>query len=132
MVALLAARRYKHWLFWIYLPLFLSMCVATVYGRYHYIADVLAGIVVGATGWAVGQWVMEREGAAKCRGGYRSDAKGGEKCDGKSAAGLTSWQAGTQQAAPLPERGGVGQNIFSGRRRVPTEPRLEMRKTQRY
>jgi membrane-associated phospholipid phosphatase len=132
MVALLAARRYKHWLFWIYLPLFLSMCVATVYGRYHYIADVLAGIVVGATGWAVGQWVMDREGAAKCRGGYRSDAKGGEKGDGKSAAGLTSWQAGARQAAPLPERGGVGQNIFSGRRRVPTEPRLEMRKTQRY
>jgi membrane-associated phospholipid phosphatase len=63
MVALLAARRYKPWLFWICLPFFLSMCVATVYGRYHYIADVLAGIVVGAIGWAAGQWVMEREGA---------------------------------------------------------------------
>ena len=63
MVALLAARRYKPWLYWICLPFFLSMCVATVYGRYHYIADVLAGIVVGAIGWAAGQWVMEREGA---------------------------------------------------------------------
>ena len=63
MVALLASRRYKPWLFWICLPFFLSMCVATVYGRYHYIADVLAGIVVGAIGWAAGQWVMEREGA---------------------------------------------------------------------
>lgn len=63
MVALLAARRYKPWLFWICLPFFLSMCVATVYGRYHYIADVLAGIVVGAIGWVAGQWVMEREGA---------------------------------------------------------------------
>jgi membrane-associated phospholipid phosphatase len=63
MVALLAARRYKAWLFWICLPFFLSMCVATVYGRYHYVADVLAGIVVGAIGWGAGQWVMEREGA---------------------------------------------------------------------
>jgi membrane-associated phospholipid phosphatase len=63
MVALLAARRYKRWLFWICLPFFLSMCVATVYGRYHYIADVLAGIVVGAIGWVAGQWIMERKGA---------------------------------------------------------------------
>jgi membrane-associated phospholipid phosphatase len=63
MVALLAARRYKPRLFWTCLPFFLSMCVATVYGRYHYIADVLAGIVVGAIGWVAAQWVMEREGA---------------------------------------------------------------------
>jgi len=63
MVASLAARRYKPWLFWISLPFFLSMCVATVYGRYHYIADVLAGIVVGAIGWAAGQWLLERKAA---------------------------------------------------------------------
>jgi len=60
MVAMLAARRYTPWLFWICLPFFLSMCVATVYGRYHYVADVLAGIVVGAIGWVAGQWLMER------------------------------------------------------------------------
>jgi membrane-associated phospholipid phosphatase len=65
MVALLAARRYRAWLFWICLPFFLSMCVATVYGRYHYVADVLAGIVVGAIAWVVGQWVMECEGAVR-------------------------------------------------------------------
>jgi membrane-associated phospholipid phosphatase len=63
MVALLAARRYKPWLFWICLPLFLSMCVATVYGRYHYLADVLAGIAVGAVGGALGQWILESKGA---------------------------------------------------------------------
>jgi membrane-associated phospholipid phosphatase len=96
MVALLAARRYKPWLCWICLPFFLSMCVATVYGRYHYVADVLAGIVLGAIGWAVGQWVMERADALP------------------QLAGATS------------------QNIFSGRRSVPTEPRFEMRKTHRY
>jgi membrane-associated phospholipid phosphatase len=63
MVALLAARRYKPWLFWTCLPFFLSMCVATVYGRYHYVADVLVGIAVGAIGWAAGQWVVDRDGA---------------------------------------------------------------------
>jgi hypothetical protein len=40
-----------------------SMCVSTVYGRYHYIADVLAGIAVGAIGLAAGSWLMERKGA---------------------------------------------------------------------
>ena len=35
MVAILASWRYRRWLFWICLPFFLCMCVATVYGRYH-------------------------------------------------------------------------------------------------
>jgi membrane-associated phospholipid phosphatase len=61
MVATLAARRYKPWLFWLCLPFFTAMCVATVYGRYHYVADVLAGLAVGAAGWAAGQWLMNRE-----------------------------------------------------------------------
>jgi membrane-associated phospholipid phosphatase len=60
MVALLAARRYKPWLYRICLPFFAAMCVATVYGRYHYVADVIAGIAVGAIGWAAGQRLMER------------------------------------------------------------------------
>ena len=60
MVALLAARRYKPWLFRICLPFFAAMCVATVYGRYHYVADVIAGIAVGAIGWAAGQRLMEK------------------------------------------------------------------------
>ena len=45
------------------LPFSVSMCVSTVYGRYHYIADVLAGIAVGAIGLAAGSWLMERKGA---------------------------------------------------------------------
>jgi membrane-associated phospholipid phosphatase len=62
-VAILASWRYRRWLFRVCLPFFLSMCVSTVYGRYHYIADVLAGIVVGALGFAVGSRLMERKGA---------------------------------------------------------------------
>jgi membrane-associated phospholipid phosphatase len=62
-VAMLASWRYRRWLFWVCQPFFISMCVSTVYGRYHYIADVLAGIAVGALGFAAGSWLMERRGA---------------------------------------------------------------------
>jgi membrane-associated phospholipid phosphatase len=60
MVAILAARRYKPWLYWICLPFFAAMCIATVYGRYHYIADVIAGIAVGASGWAGSERLIRR------------------------------------------------------------------------
>jgi len=63
MVAILASWRYRRWLFWICLPFFICMCVSTVYGRYHYVADVLAGIVVGAIGFAAGSWLMDQRGA---------------------------------------------------------------------
>jgi membrane-associated phospholipid phosphatase len=63
MVAILASWRYRRWLFWVCLPFFVSMCVSTVYGRYHYMADVLAGIAVGAMGFSVGTWLMQRRGA---------------------------------------------------------------------
>ncbi len=62
-VAILASWRYRRWLFWICLPFFLCMCVATVYGRYHYVVDVLAGLATGVWGFHAGQWLMERRGA---------------------------------------------------------------------
>lgn len=60
MVAILAARRYKPWLYWICLPFFVAMCVATVYGRYHYVADVIAGLIVGTAGWTIGEKLADR------------------------------------------------------------------------
>ena len=54
MVAILASWRYRRWLFWLCLPFFASMCLATVYGRYHYVADVLAGLLVGTFGFKLG------------------------------------------------------------------------------
>jgi len=63
MVAILAAWHYRRWLFWVCLPFFASMCVATVYGRYHYVADVLAGLGVGTFGFFVGGRLMGRDGA---------------------------------------------------------------------
>jgi membrane-associated phospholipid phosphatase len=65
MVAILASRRYKPWLYWICAPLFVAMCVATVYGRYHYVADVIAGIAVGAMGWTWGQILLQRQQRAR-------------------------------------------------------------------
>jgi membrane-associated phospholipid phosphatase len=63
MVAMCAAWRYRRWLFWVCVPFFASMCVATVYGRYHYVADVLAGLLVGQFGWVAGSWLMKRQDA---------------------------------------------------------------------
>jgi membrane-associated phospholipid phosphatase len=59
-VAILAAYHYRPWLFWVCLPFFVAMCLATVYGRYHYVADVIAGIAVGAIGWSAGQRLPQR------------------------------------------------------------------------
>jgi len=63
MVALLASWHYRRWLFWVTLPFFVSMSVATVYGRYHYVADVLAGLAVGAIGFKTGEWLLRQKGA---------------------------------------------------------------------
>ena len=65
MVAILASWRYRRWLFWVCLPFFASMCIATVYGRYHYVADVLAGLAVGAMGFSLGTYLMKRSGGLR-------------------------------------------------------------------
>ena len=63
MVAILASWRYRRRLFWLCIPFFASMCLATVYGRYHYAADVFAGLLVGTIGFKVGTRLSE--GSAK-------------------------------------------------------------------
>lgn len=65
MVAMCAAWRYRRWLFWVSVPIFLSMCVATVYGRYHYVADVLAGLIVGWIGYVAGMKLIHCFGPAE-------------------------------------------------------------------
>lgn len=57
-VALLGAWRFRRQLFWIFLPFFACMCASTIYVRNHYIADVLAGIVVGWIGFWLGNLLM--------------------------------------------------------------------------
>jgi len=45
------------------LPVFVAMCVSTIWGRYHYVADVLAGLLTGTLGFLLGSWLMKRKGA---------------------------------------------------------------------
>jgi membrane-associated phospholipid phosphatase len=61
--ALLGAWRYRRWLFWVHLPLFTCMVVSTVYGRYHYAADGLAGLLVGAIAFRAGHRLLTRPAA---------------------------------------------------------------------
>jgi membrane-associated phospholipid phosphatase len=55
--------RFRRWLFWVMAPCVLLMCVSTIWGRYHYVADIFAGIITGSLGYWVGDWVMQRPGA---------------------------------------------------------------------
>jgi membrane-associated phospholipid phosphatase len=58
--ALWGAWRHRRWLFWVMLPLILCMCVSTVWGRYHYVADILGGMVTGTLGYVIGKWLMKK------------------------------------------------------------------------
>jgi membrane-associated phospholipid phosphatase len=55
---LLGAWRHRRWLFWVLLPLLICMCASTVWGRYHYAADVFAGLATGTLGFVIGTWIM--------------------------------------------------------------------------
>jgi membrane-associated phospholipid phosphatase len=52
-VAVLGAWRYRRAMFWVFLPLSLGMMFSTVYGRYHYFADIPAGLIIAAIGWTL-------------------------------------------------------------------------------
>ena len=58
--ALWGAWRHRRWLFWVMLPLVLCMCVSTIYGRYHYVADIFGGMVTGTLGYLIGRWLMRK------------------------------------------------------------------------
>jgi membrane-associated phospholipid phosphatase len=63
--ALWGAWRHRRWLFWVFLPFVLSMCISTVYVRNHYLADVFGGIVTGTLGYVIGSWILKGRGAAR-------------------------------------------------------------------
>jgi membrane-associated phospholipid phosphatase len=58
--ALWGAWRHRRWVFWVFLPSVLCMCVSTVYVRNHYVADVFGGMVTGTLGYVIGRWLLER------------------------------------------------------------------------
>jgi membrane-associated phospholipid phosphatase len=59
--ALWGAWRHRRWLFWVMLPLVLCMCASTVWGRYHYVADIFGGMVTGTLGFVTGKWLMKKQ-----------------------------------------------------------------------
>jgi membrane-associated phospholipid phosphatase len=56
------AYRNSRRLFWILAPLILSLWVSTVYLRYHYLVDVLAGLVLGPPCFLLANWLFKRYG----------------------------------------------------------------------
>lgn len=60
-VVLICAWRYSRRVGYVLLPLVIAICIATVYGRYHYVVDVLAGIVMAIIGYAVGARLVRAE-----------------------------------------------------------------------
>ena len=58
--ALWGAWKHRHWLFWTLLPFAACMFVSTIWGRYHYVADVIAGIATGTLGFLIGGWLFQR------------------------------------------------------------------------
>jgi len=63
--ALWGAWKFRRWLFWVLLPVYAGMCFSTVWGRYHYVVDVFAGMATGTLGYLIGSWIMQRPGAVK-------------------------------------------------------------------
>lgn len=57
------AWRFRRWLFWVLAPLVFLMCVSTIWGRYHYIADIFGGIITGTIGYVIGSWLMKKRAA---------------------------------------------------------------------
>jgi len=70
--ALWGAWKYRRWLSWVLLPFYLGMCASTVWGRYHYLVDVLAGMITGTIGYLIGSWIMKRQGAITTARGIKS------------------------------------------------------------
>jgi membrane-associated phospholipid phosphatase len=70
--ALWGAWKFRRWLFWVLLPLYVGMCFSTIWGRYHYCADVLGGMLTGTLGYLIGSWVMKRPAAITTAPGITS------------------------------------------------------------
>jgi len=63
--ALWGAWKHRRWLFWVMLPLVVAMCASTIWGRYHYVADIFGGIATGTLGYFIGGWLMRKKPVAE-------------------------------------------------------------------
>jgi membrane-associated phospholipid phosphatase len=58
----LYALRNSRPLFWVLSPLILSLWVSTIYLRYHYLVDILAGLFLAPASFLLANWLFERLG----------------------------------------------------------------------
>jgi hypothetical protein len=63
MAAVWGAWKFRRWLFWVMVPFFFFMCVSTIWGRYHYVADIFGGMTTGTLGYVIGDRIMKWKGA---------------------------------------------------------------------
>lgn len=61
-VVWLYAYRNSKWLFWILSPLILSLWLSTLYLRYHYLIDVVAGLILAPLSFLLGNWLFRHWG----------------------------------------------------------------------
>ena len=61
--AVWGAWKFRRRLFWVMVPFFFLMCVSTIWGRYHYVADILGGMTTGTLGYVIGDRIMKWKGA---------------------------------------------------------------------
>jgi membrane-associated phospholipid phosphatase len=59
-VCTMLAWPYSRKLFWLLVPVTIGVCVSTVYCRYHYVVDVIAGFLLALPMPAAGRWAYER------------------------------------------------------------------------
>jgi len=64
-VVWLYAWRNSHRLFWILSPFILSLWFSTVYLRYHYLVDVVAGFILAPLSFWLANWMFKRFGIIK-------------------------------------------------------------------
>lgn len=60
LVVIVYARRHHRLLYYVLFPLVASLLVSTVYGRFHYVSDVAAGILVGTASILLCDRVIEK------------------------------------------------------------------------
>jgi membrane-associated phospholipid phosphatase len=63
------AWRFHKGLFWIFLPIGVSLIVATVYLRHHYIVDIYAGLFLCAAVWYITPYIDGKWRAYQARKG---------------------------------------------------------------
>ncbi len=61
LVVLIYAQRHHRLLYYILTPLVISLFVATVYGRFHYVSDVIAGLLVGGVSIFICDRVIKKQ-----------------------------------------------------------------------